>query len=156
MVGLSACGHFPRRLVTPLGASSVPRLFALFVTERQLRPTSRATYEAHFRQHIDPVFGHRPIGSLRRNEVQAWVNRLPLSPPTAQTVLRVLQSCLKAAVLDDLLPKSHAVGVRAPAVKRRHLVVPTAEEVEAIAEAMFGRYKVAVHLAAEAGLREGE
>ena len=59
-------------------------------------------------------------------------------------------------MVDDLISKSPAVGVRAPAAKRLHLIVPTAEEVEGIADVIYGRYKVAVHLAAEAGLREGE
>ena len=128
----------------------------IYSNEHQLALTSKATYAAYGAKYILPTFGHRQLSSLRRNEIQSWVNRLPVSPRTAETVLRILQSCLKAAVVDDLIPKSPGVGVRAPVAKRRHLVVPTAEEVEAIADKMFDRYKVAVHLAAEAGLREGE
>ncbi len=58
--------------------------------------------------------------------------------------------------MDELLPKSIAVGVRAPAAIRRRLMIPTAAEVDAVAGAMYGRYAVAVRLAAEVGLREGE
>ena len=127
------------------------------MAERPLARSSRETYEAYFRKHIGPVFGDRMVGSLRRNEIQAFVNHLPVSPATAETVLRVLQSVLKAAVVDDLIVKSPAMGVKPPkASRRRPLVVPTPEEVEVLAGAIFGRYKVAVHLAAEAGLREGE
>ena len=143
--------------VSPSGAKTLFRdYWKIWLAESQLRPSSRDTYEAHGRSHILPAFGHRPIGSLRRNEVQAWANRLPVKPRTAKTVLAVLQSCLKSAVIDELVPKSNAVGVRAPAAARRRLIVPTPDEVDALAGAMFGPYKVAVHLAAEAGLREGE
>jgi integrase len=96
------------------------------------------------------------LGSLRYNEIQAWANRLPVAPRTAKTILAVFQSCLKAAVIDDLISKSPAVGVKSPKVARRRLVVPTLEDVEEITEAMYGRYAIAVRLAAEAGLREGE
>jgi integrase len=84
------------------------------------------------------------------------VNRLPVAPRTAGTILAVLQSALKAAILDDLLAKSPAVGVRPPRAPRRQLIVPTPEEVAALVKAMYGPYQVAVRLGAEAGLREAE
>lgn len=127
-----------------------------FLAERQLAPTSVETYQRHWHNHIGPAFGHRELGSLRRGEIQAWVNRLPLAARTTGTVLAVLQSALKAAVVDDLLIKSPAVGVKPPRVTRRQLVIPTAEEIEAIAAAIHPPYAIAVRLAAEAGLREGE
>jgi integrase len=88
--------------------------------------------------------------------MQAWANRLPVSPRTATTILAVLQSYLKAAVADDLIVKSNAVGVKTRRATRRRLVIPTAQEVDAITDAMYGRYSIAVRLAAEAGLRQGE
>jgi integrase len=143
--------------VSPTGAKTLYRdYWSVFLAESHLRPSSVETYQAHGRRHILPVFGHRPLGSLRRNEIQAWVNRLPVAPRTTQTILRVLQSCLTAAVTDELIPKSPAAGVRAPTARRRTLVVPTAEEVEALADAMYARYRLAVYLGAEVGLREGE
>jgi integrase len=143
--------------INPRGAKTLLReWWPVFMSERHLAPSSRETYEAHARKYILPAFGHRELGALRRNEIQAWANRLPVKPRTAKTILAVLQSCLKAAVVDDLIPRSNAIGVRTPPVSRRRLVVPTAEEVVAITEAMYGRYAIAVRLAAEAGLRQGE
>ena len=108
--------------VSPSGAKTLFRdYWKIWLAESQLRPSSRDTYEAHGRSHILPAFARRSIGSLRRNEVQAWANRLPVKPRTAKTVLAVLQSCLKSAVIDELVPKSNAVGVRAPAAARRRL-----------------------------------
>jgi integrase len=130
--------------------------WSVFIAERNLAPTARETYGRHWHNHIAPAFAHRQLGSLRRGEIQAWVNRLPVAPRTAGTVLAVLQSCLKAAVLDDLIVKSPAVGVRPPRAPRRQLIVPTPEEVAALTDAMYGPYRVAVRLGAEAGLREGE
>jgi integrase len=143
--------------VNPAGAKTLLRdWWKVWLAEARLDPSSRETYEAHGRRHILPAFGARELGSLRRNELQAWVNRLPLAPRTAKTVLAVLQSCLKAAVVDELLVRSNAVGVKPPRAERRRLVVPTGEEVDAVAGVMFGRYGITVRLAAEAGLRAGE
>ena len=58
--------------------------------------------------------------------------------------------------VDELIGKSHAVGVKTPTAPRRRLVIPTAEQVVAITDAIFGRYSICVRLAAEAGLRQGE
>lgn len=144
--------------VHPNGAKTLLRdYWRKRMAEAQLRPSSTDTYWQHWRNHIEPQFGHREIGSIRRGEIQAWINRLPVAPRTAKTVLAVFQSVMKAAVMvDELIPKSNAVGVRAPAATRRRLIVPTAEEVYAIAAAIHGPYRVTVHLAAEVGLRQGE
>jgi integrase len=144
-------------LVDPRGPKTlVGEWWKVFMAERHLAPTSRQTYERHWKKYIAPAFAHRQLGSLRRGEIQAWVNRLPVGPRSAGTILAVFQSCLKAAVLDDLIVKSYAVGVKAPRAARRKLIVPTPEEVAALADAIFGRYRIGVHLAAECGLREGE
>jgi integrase len=143
--------------VNPKGGKTLLReWWPIFMQERHLAPTSRETYEGHWTRHIAPTFGHRELGSLRRGEIQSWANRLQVGPRSAKTVLAVLQSCLKAAVVDDLIPKSNAVGVKAPAAPRRRLVIPTAEEVALLTGSIFGRYSIAVRLAAEAGLRQGE
>jgi integrase len=143
--------------INSTGADTLLRdWWATWLAGADLRPTSRVTYESHGRLHILPVFGHRPIGSLRRSEINSWVNRLPLAPRTATTILAVLQSCLTAAVTDELIVKSNASGVKPPRVPRKPLVVPTADEVAAITKVMYGRYAVAVRLASEAGLRAGE
>jgi integrase len=142
--------------IDPKGADTLLRdWWPIFFSEAQLKPRTQEAYESHWRNHILPPLGHRPI-SLRRNEIQAWVNRLPVAPGTAETVLAVLQSCLKAAVADELIAKSNAVGVKPPRVPRHRLIVPSAEDVAAITEAIFDRYAITVRLAAEAGLRQGE
>ena len=141
----------PRGPRTPLGA-----YWGAWITEARLAPTSRQCYAVWGEKHILSAFGNRELGSLRRGEIQAWANRLPLAPRTAATVLRILQSVLTAAVLDDLIPKSPARGVQPPPAARRDLVIPTGEEVEALAGAMYPRYAIAVRLAAECGLRLGE
>jgi integrase len=142
--------------IDPKGADTLLRdWWPVFFSEAQLKPRTREAYESAWRNHILPHLGHRPI-SLRRNEVQAWVNRLPVAPRTAETVLAVLQSCLKAAVADELIIKSNAVGVKPPRAARHRLIVPSAEDVVAVTEAMFDRYAITVRLAAEAGLRQGE
>ena len=143
--------------VNPKGSKTLlADWWTVFMRERHLAPTSRETYQGQWSRYIGPAFGHREIGSLRRGEIQAWANRLPVAPRTARTILAVLQSCLKAAVADELIGKSHAVGVKTPTAPRRRLVIPTSEEVVEITDVIYGRYSIAVRLAAEAGLRQGE
>jgi integrase len=125
--------------------------------ESHLDPSTIETYRRHWNNHIGPAFGRREMGSFKRGEFQAWVNHLPVANSTKRTVLAILQSLLKAAaVVDELIPKSPAVGVKSPPVPRRKLIIPTAEEVYAIADAIHPPYKVAVIIGAETGAREGE
>jgi integrase len=144
--------------VSPAGAKTLlGDYWKIRMAEGHLRPSSAETYQRRYDRYIGPKFGHREIGSLRRGEIQAWANHLPVAPRTAANILGILQSVLKAATnIDELVPRSVAIGVKAPPAARRQLVVPTAEEVYAIADAMNGRYVVAVRLGAEAGLRLGE
>jgi integrase len=71
-------------------------------------------------------------------------------------VIAVLRSVLQLAVDDGLIAANPCARVKLPRKRHRVLEPLTADQVAALAEAMTGRYRVAIWLAAGAGLREGE
>ena len=48
------------------------------------------------------VLGARPLGSLRRGDIEAWVAGRRLAPGTAGIAVQQLSSMLEAAVADEL------------------------------------------------------
>ena len=122
------------------------------------RPTTRAQAETHLRRHVYPVFGDRPIGTLRRTEVQAWVTRLAetLAPSTVRTVYSYLAAVLRGAVADRLIASSPCERITLPKVSPARVEPLAVEVVEALAEVVPARYRALVLLGAGTGLRQGE
>lgn len=122
------------------------------------RPTTRAQVETHLRRHVLPVFGDRPLASVRPSEVQAWVRGRTdvLEPSTVQVVYRFVSAIFKAAVADRLIPSSPCVGVRLPKVEPRQVRPLATEAVERLAAAVPAPYRALVVLAAGTGVRQGE
>jgi integrase len=124
------------------------------------RPATVVQVEQRLRRHVYPVFGDRPIGSIRPTHLQAWVRGMSetLAPSTVNVTFRWVSTIFYAAVLDDVIRKSPCVRIslskRDPST---HQVKPiTLEQVQAIENAVPARYRAAVVLAAGAGLRQGE
>lgn len=122
------------------------------------RPTTAAQVETNLRRHVYPVLGDRPLGAVRRSEVQAWVKGLSqtLAPTTVELIYRYLSAIFKAAVGDRIISVSPCVDITLPKQERRQVTPMTVEQVEAILAAIPGRYRALVVLAAGSGLRQGE
>ena len=106
--------------------------------------------------HALDFFGDRPLGSVRKADVQAFVSGLELAPSTVRTVHQHLNLLLSAAVEDHLIVVNPAKGVRLPASDRGEIVPPTAEQLEALREAAPPWFRTAIVLGAGLGLRQGE
>jgi integrase len=128
------------------------------------RASTADTYERHLRRHVLPTFGSRPLGSIRRTEVQGWVKGLresrdcckPLAPSTVKLVYGIFASILRAAVQDGRIGKSPCVSIKLPDVPKTRPVLLAPSQVLALADAMAPRYRALVYLGAGAGLRQGE
>jgi integrase len=127
-----------------------------YIATAKLKPSSSATYRQHYRTHIAPAFGPKALGAITKSQVQQWLDDLPLSPSTAITVLRILQAVLNSAVDDEILLVSPARKIVPPKVRRTRVTIPTGAQVQALADAISAHYRIAVWLAADAGLRQGE
>jgi hypothetical protein len=83
----------------------------------QVHRTSPVTQcETYLRLHAYPILGRRPIGAIRRSEIQAWVNKLSkkMAPGSVEFVYGWVATIFKAAVGDRLIAASPSVRVALP------------------------------------------
>lgn len=115
---------------------------------------TRRQYLSRWEKHIVPHIGNMPIGAVNPMVVRGILEEAP-SDAIAWLVKKLLGKVLRQAVMDGLLPRDPTVGITVSyAPKPFH--IPTAEEVEAIADAIAYAYRVPVLLLYYGGLRVGE
>lgn len=122
------------------------------------RATTRARDEYAMRVHFLPTLGHRPLSTITPLDVRRAVDALAakVAPATVRTNLGVLRAVLNAAVEADMIARSPVRGIKletAPPCNRPTL---TPEQLEALADAVPGRYRVLVVAAGVVGLRWSE
>ncbi len=125
----------------------------------QLHRASTATQcETYLRVHAYPILGHRPLGAIRRSEIQAWVKgrSLVLAPGSVELVYRWVATIFKAAVGDRLIPFSPCDRIALPKGPPREVVPLEVEAVERLIGAIQPRLRALVPFAAGTGLRQGE
>lgn len=128
----------------------------LLDASKRVKANTWEKYEITGRLHILPTFGHRTLVSVRRYDMQAWVDALPLAPSAAANAHGIFSVMWNAAIADELISRSPAYKVKPPRVIKRRAHIPTSSEVQAIREAIYPRFAIMVTLASEAGLRKGE
>lgn len=122
------------------------------------RASTAAQAETYLRVHAYPVLGHRPLGAVRRSEIQAWVkNRSDvLAPGSVEVVYRWVATIFKAAVGDRLIAASPCERIALPKRDRREVVPLEVDAVERLVAEMPERYRALIVFAAGTGLRQGE
>ena len=123
------------------------------------RPSTSVQLEANLRNHVYPSLGHRPIGSIRPTEVQAWVKAMiadDLAPSTVELIYRYLVSVYRAAVEDRIISASPCRGIKLPKLDHPQVEPLETAQVSALVEAMPERYPALIILGAGTGLRQGE
>jgi len=122
-----------------------------------LRPTTRALYRHLLDRHILPVLGDAPIGRLAPSAVREWYSGLHAEhPTTAGTAYRLLRAVLNTAVADERIVRNPCQVRGAGSTSAPERPVASIAEVEAAADAMPPRLRLAVLLAAWCQLRRGE
>jgi integrase len=121
------------------------------------RGTAAAT-ESYLRLHAYPRLGDRPIGAIRRSEIQAWVKDRSevLAPGSVELVYRWVATIYKAAVGDRLIASSPCIRISLPKRPPKEVDPLLVEAVDALAEAIPPRYRALITFAAGTGLRQGE
>jgi integrase len=148
-------GHY----VDPRAGRITVAAYAAQWRGEQLHRDSTAEFvERAFRLHVDPVIGHLRLGQVRSSHLQAWVKDRSrvLAPSTLRVVYSYVASMLRRAAIDRLIGVSPCVDVRLPEVAHREQVIPTREQIYALAAALPERYRAVPLLAAATGLRGGE
>jgi len=122
------------------------------------RPSTASQAESYLRNHAYPTLGRRPIGAVRRSEIQAWVRGLSevLSPGSVEVTYRWVATIFKAAVGDRVIPVSPCDRIALPKRAPKRVVPLDVAEVERLTEAVPERYRALILFAAGTGLRQGE
>jgi integrase len=122
------------------------------------RSTTAAQAETYLRCHAYPGLGRRPIGAIRRSEIQAWVKdrSTVLAPGSVELVYRWVATIFKAAVGDRLIASSPCVRIALPQRGDTEVVPLSVAEVEALIATVPGRFRALIVFAAGMGLRQGE
>lgn len=132
-------------------------------SDLRLRPSTRALYEIEARQHVLPVIGDRPIGSLRPADLRRMYANLSNSGvgvATIEVCHRLVSRVLRQAVSDSVIPSSPAAHAAPPRAKRKPpRILDEGDRNELMSCFEFGpfdRYWLMVGFALETGARFGE
>jgi integrase len=155
--------------VTDLRAENLTldEFFPRFLGSKERRPTTQDKNQRYYRLYIAPVLGSRVIRSISPTDVREWAANL-----TPQRIgvegkamradcIKLLKTILNQAVDDGIAPSNPArkvsLGNGGPAIRSISPdEIPTAEEVNRLADAVTERYRTLIYLLAYGGLRIGE
>ena len=136
--------------------TTVADFYRAWSARQPWRPKTRTSVATSFNVHALPVFGVRPLGSIRRGDVEAFAAGLDLAPSTARLVLQHLSGMFEAAIADGLIRSNPTRGAKRPKVDATPVVPLTADELDALGEAAPPWFSVALWLGAWCGLRQAE
>lgn len=130
----------------------------VWLTGRELKPSTRAHYRTILDQHVLPGLGGYPLDRIAPATVRAWFATLDAAKPTQRAhSYGLLRAIFTTAVSDDLVPANPCRIRGAGSARKQHKTrVASLPELEALVEAMPDRYRPMVLLAAWCGLRFGE
>ncbi|SES66959.1 tyrosine-type recombinase/integrase [Geodermatophilus poikilotrophus] len=124
------------------------------------KQATKDLYATLARTHLVPTIGTIALGRLRPSDVEALVvtkRGAGLSGSTIRTIYTVLRSALEIAARDGLLRSNPAAAVKRPSVERKDAPHLTAEQAQALLEAIRGdRLETLFRLMLATGLRRGE
>ncbi|MFE1551608.1 tyrosine-type recombinase/integrase [Streptomyces sp. NPDC058718] len=111
-----------------------------------------------FRNHINPLLGHRTVSGLKTSDIQGWVNdrNKTLAATTVRKMYAYLRVALQTAVMDGIIAKNPCQGVKLPPVRQQEIHPLHPEVVQALVKGAPERYRVCLLVAAATGLRQGE
>jgi integrase len=127
--------------------------------ERDYASTTRGRNSTVIRLHILPKLGALTVGEIDTPRVRRWRSELlesGVGEPSVVKAYQILRAMLNTAVDDGLIVRNPCRIKGAGITKSPERPVLTVEEVLTVADAIEGRYRVMVLLAAFTGLRFGE
>jgi integrase len=132
---------------------------ARWIAERTLSDTTRERYEGILRNHLEPFLGSRPMADIKPPVVRRWRHeRLEQGGgrPTVAKAYRLLHAIFATATDDQIVRRNpcRIKGASDDTAPERSVL--TVKEVFRVADAIAGRYRALVLLAAFTSLRFGE
>ncbi|MFC6151547.1 MULTISPECIES: tyrosine-type recombinase/integrase [Mumia] len=122
------------------------------------RTNTALAVDSALRVHAIPAFGKRPIASIRRSDIQSWVQAMSaeLAPATVRVTFQHARSVFRAAVDDRLIARTPCERITLPRIDKPVIEPLPTETVLALEEAMPPRWRAIVRLMAGTGVRPGE
>ena len=125
-----------------------------------VRRSTYVCYEGFVRNHIKPSIGRMKLKGLSPTRVRSlYPKKLDsgLAPRSVNYIHVTLHKALEQAVLDGLVPRNVAEGVKAPQVRKEEVKPLSPTQVRALISAASGdRLEALYLLAIHTGLRQGE
>lgn len=140
--------HLKKRTVTQTAQPWLARI-------RNLAPSTRRVYTIAWGKHVEPHWGHHPIGSIIPSMVQQWVDTQSGGAVTIRRNVNVLAQVLDYAVRDGALKSNPARDLILPKKNRGVHVFLTAEQLQKLSM-HAGDNGVLILLLGTVGLRWGE
>ena len=126
-----------------------------FDTKAHLAPGSLKVMERSWRTWVEPTWGDRQVGSIRKSEVQAWLSKNAKQASTIRRAHGILAGILDLAVEDGCAQSNLARGVTLPSKPDPKHVYLTAGQLAALASEC-SRNAPLVMLLGTTGVRWGE
>ncbi len=136
--------------------TTVEDYYAVWEARQPWRPATRTAVRSTFTRHVVPVIGKRPLGSVRRGDIESWAAGLNLSASSSGLAVQHLGTMFESAVADGLIATNPVRRAKRPRVDVQPVVPFSAEQLGALREAAPGWFRVALTLGAACGLRQGE
>ncbi|AFC55003.1 tyrosine-type recombinase/integrase [Mycobacterium paraintracellulare] len=129
-----------------------------WMAQRDLKDRTREHYEKLLEDHIRPMFGSWPIGSITVDDVRVWHTKMGTKTPTLRAHCYGLLRTIMGTALSDGKIRVNPCQVRgAGSARRVHKIRPASlDEIATITEEMPEQYRAMVLLAAWCALRFGE
>ena len=129
------------------------------IVNSERAPSTISGYESSLRLQVLPYLGGRRLRTLRRIDMEEWLGRLRTSGYSNSTIhsARTVAGMVLASAMDARIIASNPLtGLRLPKGSSRTRNALTAEQVEAIADAVDPWWRSLVLVLAYCGLRPGE
>jgi len=129
-----------------------------WLAEREIKPRTRSEYRRLLDRVLIPAFGDAVLLDVTPADVRAWYRTLDPATPTERAhAYQLLRAIFNGAIRDDLATANPCKVTGAGVARRAHHVEPaTVADLDALADAMPERLRLAVLLGAWGALRFGE
>lgn len=120
--------------------SAFYRMFREDYCEIHIKPSTMARYDAHMRNQIEPYIGKRKLNSVKKYDIQKWINDLSasgLSPKTVKNTWSLLNTMYTVAMKWDIVSSNPCANTELPRLKKKEADYYSLEEVKVLLDHLY-------------------
>jgi integrase len=137
------------------GREMLDSVYARFMKQANLSPTTRAKWEGIWTRYVKPRLGSTKVSSITKNAVIETMNA-PESPWQGNEALKLTKRLLYFAMDDGILSRNVAARIEPRKVERRQIEILEPDELNAVLAHLGERWRAMVLLDALGSLRWSE